>query len=282
MKLLSLPITQIVVGAQHRKSFDGASLEQLTQSVREQGVLQPILVCQLDLGYHLVAGERRLRAARAAGHSEIPAYALELEGGQIALLSAMENFNRVGLNPLEEVEAVLVVCADFLRLPVEEVKAKLTTLRSKPMAEFSEPLQALFSALGLGNWKSFVVNRLPLLKMPSELKQAVAQGTLAYTKARKLSRVKDETARSDLLEQVVTDGISNLDLHKKVAAMAQKEKDPQAEDPVATAPETLRREFGALSRSNFEALTPVVRKRVRRMLREVADLIKAEQVAQSP
>jgi len=157
MKLLSLPITQIVVGAQHRKSFDGASLEQLTQSVREQGVLQPILVCQVDLGYHLVAGERRLRAARAVGHSEIPAYALELEGGQIALLSAMENFNRVGLNPLEEVEAVLVVCADFLRLPVEEVKAKLTTLRSKPMAEFSEPLQALFSALGLGNWKSFVL-----------------------------------------------------------------------------------------------------------------------------
>ena len=277
MNLRMLSVDEITVQVQHRKFFDPALLEQLITSVREQGILQPLLVCPQGAKYQLIAGERRLRAARQANLSEVPAYILEVDSNRIAVLSAMENLQRENLNPLEEVDAVVQLCAEHLGLKKHEVPTRLHELRKKAPEDIAQSLDQLFTSLGLGHWKSFVSNRLPLLNMPEELKESVANGELEYTKARKLATVKDDTERAVLLDEVVNGNLTSAELGRKVREVVHKDKDPQAKDPVVLEAESLRHEFNQLARSNFEHLPLNSRKRVRKILREVAQIVQANE-----
>lgn len=181
---------------QPRRTFNEDSLDQLTQSVRTHGILQPLAVHLNDGQYDLIAGERRLRAARAAGLTEVPVRVFEnMSKAQIKQLAALENLQREDLNPVDETDAIMDILSSELRVPRAELTARLEKLKAlkvrnpdligvdEDKKQQIEQLERIFPALSRGAWTSFVANRLPVLRLPSLLLEAVRAGELDYTKA---------------------------------------------------------------------------------------------------
>jgi ParB family transcriptional regulator, chromosome partitioning protein len=146
---------------QPRKSFDEERLRELADSIREKGLLQPVLVRQEPDGYVLIAGERRWRAAQLAGLTEIPALVREATESEAFVLALVENIQRQDLNPLEEAEGYRRLVEDF-GLSQEEVSQQV------------------------GKDRSTVANALRLLALPEEVKAMVADGSLQMGHARAL------------------------------------------------------------------------------------------------
>ncbi|MEF2278504.1 ParB/RepB/Spo0J family partition protein [Deinococcus sp. YIM 134068] len=205
----SVPLDRITVRSrQPRRHFDEASLAALAESVREQGVLQPVLLRVSGEGYELIAGERRVRAARRAGLSEIPATVREVSDEEADVLAALENLQREDLNPLDEVEATLTIVARDLGVPVGEVVPLLHAQRRTPQPETVERLDRIFLRLGRGSWRSFASNKVGVLRFPPELLDLMRQGRLEYTRAAALARVKDADLRAALTRQTLEDGLT--------------------------------------------------------------------------
>lgn len=197
---------------QPRRSFSPQALERLTESIRAHGILQPLSVHRDgNGGYDLISGERRLRAARAAGLTEVPVKVFtDLTERQIGQLAAVENLQREDLNPVDEVDAVMDILAAELGLPREQLTPRLERwkslkMRDPALARASEEerdaiarVDALFRGLSRGEWTSFVANRLPVLRLPPVLLEAVREGRLEYTKAIALRRAP-EALRETLL-----------------------------------------------------------------------------------
>ncbi|MCL6569879.1 MAG: ParB/RepB/Spo0J family partition protein, partial [Meiothermus silvanus] len=219
----ALPLEDLVPQAQPRRRFEG--LEALAESIREQGVLQPLLVRPLGDGrYALVAGERRYRAARMAGLSEVPVRVVELSEKEARLLALVENLQREDLNPYEETLGVLALLEEELAKSREEVLALLHRMWNESRGKItrnvtgsSEALRVeeIFRALGRMTWESFVRNRLPLLRLPEDLQAALEEGTLPYTAALELKKVGDQKTRTRLLREVQA-GLSLRDLKARV------------------------------------------------------------------
>ena len=114
--------------SQPRKHFDNAALSDLAESIRERGVLEPIIVRRVGTGYEVVAGERRARAARMAGLSEVPAVIVELDDREALEIAITENLQREDLNAVEETEAVLGLLELVLEAPRADVVALLQAL----------------------------------------------------------------------------------------------------------------------------------------------------------
>jgi len=197
---------------QPRRHFDEGALASLTQSIRDQGVLQPVLLRRAEQGYELIAGERRVRAARLAGLQEIPALVREVSEEQADLLAILENLQREDLNLLDEVEAVITLIARELGIPEEEVVTLLHTQRRTPQAEVVEHLERVFTWLGRGTWRSFATNKATVLRFPPELLDLLRQGRLEYTRAAVLARVKDSQIRSELIQRALTEQLSVREL----------------------------------------------------------------------
>ena len=239
--------------SQPRRYFDPQSLSQLTNSIRQQGILQPIIVRPRPAGgYELVAGERRLRAATAAGLTHIPAVVRDLEDGAARQIALLENLQRENLNEFEETEAIVDLLSLQLNRPAESIPTLLrqifnaTTRRasdgsepvdnnaiisaesvdSSDLAELVQTTEQVFQHLGSMNWKSFVSNRLPLLKLPEEIQQALRQGEIAYTKAKAIAKIKDAIERSQLLEVAIAQNLSLREINSRIAATKTKEKLP--------------------------------------------------------
>lgn len=185
-----LPINAIRPRPQQpRRSFSLESLERLADSIRRHGILQPLSVHQTDQGYDLISGERRLRAARAAGLGRVPVKVFSgLTEHQVQQLAAVENLQREDLNPVDEADAVLYILAVELDMPKADLtprleKWKSMRMRDPALARASEEerqaiahLEALFRGLSRGEWTSFVANRLPVLRLPEPLLEAVREG----------------------------------------------------------------------------------------------------------
>jgi len=179
-----LPLDLLVPSPQPRKRFE--NLEALAESIREKGVLQPLLVRPLGDGrYAIVAGERRYRAARMAGLSEVPVRVVELSEKEARLLALVENLQREDLNPYEETVGVLALLSEDLGRPVEEVVALLHRMQNERRGKATQNVlgspearrvEEVFKALGRMNWESFVQARLPLLSLPEDLKAASGGG----------------------------------------------------------------------------------------------------------
>lgn len=166
--LRSLPIEQIHRGPfQPRKHFDTDSLQELAQSISEQGVVQPIVVRPLAEGYELVAGERRWRAAQVAGLHEIPATVRELDDRAAAAVALIENIQREDLNPLEEAIALQRLIRDFELTHAE-------------------------AALAVGRSRAAVSNLLRLLELHPDVQQEVTAGRLEMGHARALAGLPTE------------------------------------------------------------------------------------------
>jgi ParB family chromosome partitioning protein len=190
------------MAGQPRRSFDDASLLELSRSIRERGVLQPLLVRPNGGRYEIVAGERRWRAARLAGLTEVPVVVRDLADREAFEVAIIENLQRQDLNPVDRTDAVARAVALALDLRPEDVPARLSALRKAPDAsghpEQIAALDALFGRLG-GTWVTFLTQHLPILKFPEDVLSALRSGGLEYTKGRLIAGVADPARRASLL-----------------------------------------------------------------------------------
>lgn len=216
--------------SQPRKHFDDASLSDLAESIRERGVLEPIIVRRVGTGYEVVAGERRARAARMAGLSEVPAVVVDLDDREALEIAITENLQREDLNAVEETEAVLDLLQLALEVPRSEVVAILQTLYGEERGRGSsrpvdrarrEETLAIFRRLGRFSVSSFVSNRLPILEFPPELLDAVRSGQLAFTKAQAIARLDDRRAQRLLLAEAVGEGLSLSQIRRRLTELRQ-------------------------------------------------------------
>lgn len=212
---------------QPRRYFDPQKMEQLVLSVKEHGILEPLLVRTLDESdfYELVAGERRYRAAKEAGLTDVPAVIRNLTDEQAVQLALIENLQREDLNPIEETEGVLQLLALKLEMSVDEIPKLLYRMQHQAKGKVAhnvmgssenEAVQAVFASLGTMTWESFVNNRLPLLNLPEDVLEALQQGKIAYTKAQVIARVKNEEQRRDILKEAIAQDLSLAQIKERV------------------------------------------------------------------
>ncbi|HEY9600417.1 MAG TPA: ParB/RepB/Spo0J family partition protein [Allocoleopsis sp.] len=222
----SLPTQAITLPeGQPRRYFDAKAIAELTESIKQHGILQPLLVRILpDDKYELVAGERRYRAAIAAGLDEVPVVIRSLSDEDALALALIENLQRENLNPVEETEGILQLLALRLSTSKDEVVSLLyrmlndsvrltNNVISQPEAEL---VKEVFTNLGLMSWESFISNRLPLLKLPKDILEALRSGRIAYTKAKAISKIKDETERLTLLEEAIAQSLSLSQIRERL------------------------------------------------------------------
>lgn len=217
--------------SQPRRYFDPEKLEQLVHSVREHGILEPLLVRPFDLGeYELVAGERRYRAAMKAGLTEVPVVVKKLSDKEALQLSLVENLVREDLNPVEETEGILQLLSLRLNQNVTEAVSLLHRMQNEAKGKVTQNVlgkeeaaivEAVFDALGIVSWESFVSSRLPLLKLPEDVLDALRRGEIEYTKATALARVKDSSQRMALLETAIKENWSLTQINSQRRAQSQ-------------------------------------------------------------
>ncbi|CDD28552.1 putative nucleoid occlusion protein [Firmicutes bacterium CAG:94] len=174
LKLVKLPVSRILPNpAQPRKDFDQAALESLAQSIKENGLLQPVTVRRENGGYTLIAGERRLRACKLAGLKEIPAIVTECAPEDSAVLALLENLQRKDLQMFEQANALVNLLREW-HITQEE------------------------AAKRLGISQSYLANKLRLLKLSPEEQSEILEYKLTERHARALLRVDDGSLRQRL------------------------------------------------------------------------------------
>ncbi|WNG42639.1 ParB/RepB/Spo0J family partition protein [Archangium minus] len=190
--VLKLPIEAIKRDTlQPRRHFDEEKLRELTESIKAQGVLQPVLVRKDAEGYKLIAGERRWRASQLAGLHEIPAIVREVTEVEAFELALVENLQRADLNPMEEAEGYHRLVEEF-GLTQDQVAQRV------------------------GKERSTVANALRLLGLPDEVKRMVAEGNLSAGHARALLGVPRIPEMTELAAQVAARKLSVRDTEKLV------------------------------------------------------------------
>lgn len=236
------PISDIQLPAnQPRRYFDPEKLQQLTDSVKQYGIIEPLLVRPLPQGaYELVAGERRYRAAKAVGLMTVPITVRELSDQEALQLSLIENLQREDLNPIDETEGVLELMKltmGFSREEVSEVLTQMATAQKKRIAlseNVSRQLESitniLESTIGITP-ESFRTSRLPLLKLPPDILDVLRQGDLEYTKAQVISRIKNERDREKLLSDTIAQDLSLSQIKAQIGILNAATVSSEAEIP---------------------------------------------------
>ena len=180
-----LPIEKIIANPeQPRKVFKKEELEELSNSIKDYGVLQPILVRRMEQGiYSIIAGERRYRASCQAGLTEIPAIIQNLEEEQAALIALVENVQREDLNYIEEAKAYKKLMDDF----------KLT------QAEIAQKV---------GKQQSTISNKIRLLTLPEDILELLTVHGLTERHARALLRIEEENNRTKIIDKIVKNNLN--------------------------------------------------------------------------
>lgn len=196
--VLEVPVDSIRPNPrQPRQAIQPEQLEELAASMREHGVLQPLVVTRSDDGtYTLIAGERRWRAARVAGLEKVPALVKEATPREMLELALVENLQRADLNPLEEAHAYQALVEDF-------------GLRQEDVAE------------RVGKNRITVTNALRLLRLPPAAQESLSLGLINAGHARALLQVPDEEGQLRLLELAVADGLSVRQVEELARRMAE-------------------------------------------------------------
>ncbi len=169
---------------QPRLTFSQAKIEELAHSIREQGVIQPVLVRMIDTDrYELIAGERRLRAVKHLGHTEIPAIVRRVADADVLEMSLIENIQREELNPLEEAKA-------YRRLA----------------QEFGHTQDHIANRVGKD--KTSVSNLLRLLNLPDKIQEFLSNNLISFGHAKALLSLHDEKRQTKICERIVKMGLS--------------------------------------------------------------------------
>ncbi|WP_449420608.1 ParB/RepB/Spo0J family partition protein [Phormidium nigroviride] len=276
-RLLSVESIQIA-SSQPRRYFDSQAMQALVESVKTDGILQPLLVRPLgEEKYELVAGERRYRAAKELGLTEVPVIVRDLSEQQALRVALVENLQREDLNPVEETEGILQLLSHHLEYDLEEVIHLLYRMQNDVQRMNDNVIihpemqivAKVFSELGRMSWESFVSNRLGLLKLPADIQEALRRGQIEYTKARAIAKVKDEPARTLLLESAIAESLSLNQIKERIA-------DLKAETSGEKPEENLKTQIkGALTKANKSKVwnDPKKQKRLQKILTELESLL---------
>lgn len=186
--------------SQPRKHFDESKLQELAESVREKGILEPLLVRRTDQGYELIVGERRWRAAQKAGLKEVPVLVKEVEGREAFEISLIENLQREDLNPIEEAEAYKHLIEEF-NISQDDLSKRI------------------------GKDRTTITNTLRLLKLPLEVRNQLLQNRITSGHARALLTLENKEKQKELCALIIKKGLSVREaerLAKQWAAKFQK------------------------------------------------------------
>jgi ParB family chromosome partitioning protein len=219
---------------QPRHRFEDARLDELAQSIKSNGVIQPIVVRKVVEGYRIIAGERRWRAAQRAGLTRVPVVVKDVAAGRDAQLLEMaliENIQREDLNPIDEAAAYEKLSTDF-KMTQEQIAA------------------------AVGKDRSSVANHMRLLKLPQEVRTEVADGRLSMGHARALLAVPDEASQRQVAREVIARNLSVRETEAMVKRVSQNPPPaPRAAQPgsdvhTRAAEEKLRMALGTRVRIN--------------------------------
>lgn len=206
-ELMSLPISKVEPRLeQPREYFDEAALQDLADSIAQYGLIQPITVRKLDTGYYqIIAGERRWRASRLAGLTEVPVRVIEADDRRTAELALVENLQREDLNPIEEAKGYRTLIEEY-GLTQEE------------------------AAKSVGRSRPAITNAMRLLSLSAPVLEMVEKGTLSAGHARALVPISDEKLQLEAANEVRD---KNLSVRRTEQLAARITKAPKAEKPAA-------------------------------------------------
>lgn len=190
---------------QPRKNFDEDSLQELAESLKQFGMLQPILVQNRGDYYEIIAGERRWRAAKIAGLKEVPVIVRELTDQEIVEISLIENIQREDLNPIEEAQAFKRLLTEF-HLKQDEVAEKVSKSRTA------------------------VTNSMRLLKLDERVQQMVIEGMLSTGHARALLVIEDNDLQFQMATKIYNEKLSVRDVEKLVKNLGKKKPEKKEEN----------------------------------------------------
>lgn len=194
-KIIELPLKQLRPNPyQPRKHFDEQGIQELAESIKQHGVIQPIIVRSVLKGYELIAGERRFRASQMLGLETIPAVVRAFTDDQTMEIALIENLQRENLNAIELAQAYQNLM-DQLGLTQEELSVKV------------------------GKSRSHIANFLRLLNLPDDVKDHVSRGTLSMGHARAIAGVKDPTAVKQLAKSTIDQEWSVRQLEEAIQQM---------------------------------------------------------------
>ncbi|WP_027093041.1 ParB/RepB/Spo0J family partition protein [Cohnella thermotolerans] len=225
-KVVEIPLSQLRANPyQPRKTFDDDAIKELAESIREHGVIQPIVVRTALRGFEIIAGERRFRASQLLGNPTIPAVVRPYTDQQVMEIALIENVQREDLNAIEIAVAYQAIMDQF-SLTQEELSLKV------------------------GKSRSHIANFLRLLSLPDEVKDHVSRGTLSMGHARALAGIKDDAKKKELAKLAVANGWSVRDLEDAVQqpeakgkAVKPKSKTQKRDPYLEEIEETLREKF---------------------------------------
>ena len=187
---------------QPREEFDAQGLEELMQSIREKGIIQPVLVRRRGDFYELIAGERRFRAAQMLKLGEIPVIIKDVEDEDSLELSLIENIQRQDLNPIEEARAYKYLIDKF-------------NLTQERVSEV------------LGKARVSITNTLRLLNLPQEVQEEMRKGRISFAHGRALLELTDANQQRRLAQQIISNGLSVRELENLVKKHRPKTSGPQ-------------------------------------------------------
>jgi ParB family chromosome partitioning protein len=203
-QILSIPQGDILPNPnQPRKRFDYDELEGLAQSIRANGILQPLIVRALENGkYELVAGERRLRAARLTGLTKVPCVVSDISETDSAIFAVLENLQRQDLDYFEEAEALAILVSDY-HMGQDELCKKL------------------------GKAQSTISNKLRLLKLSDEMRYQISRAGLSERHARALLSLNDEVQRARALSIIIDRHLTVNESEQLIDQMIRKNEAPK-------------------------------------------------------
>ncbi|MCH5192009.1 MAG: ParB/RepB/Spo0J family partition protein [Oscillospiraceae bacterium] len=203
-KILLIPQSDILPNPnQPRKRFDYEELEGLAQSIRANGILQPLIVRQLESGkFELVAGERRLRAARLIGLTKVPCVVGDISETESAVFAVLENLQRQNLDYFEEAEALATLVSDY-HMGQDELCKKL------------------------GKAQSTLSNKLRLLKLSDEMRYQISRAGLSERHARALLAIDDEVQRNRALSIIIDRHLTVSESESLIDQMLRKNESPK-------------------------------------------------------
>lgn len=195
---------------QPREDFDQQNIEELAQSIKEKGVIQPLLVRRKGGDYELIAGERRLRAANLLGLKELPIIVKDVEDRDSLEMALIENIQRQGLNPIEEAHAYQYLMDKF-QVTQEKISAVL------------------------GKARVTITNTLRLLKLPQEIQQEIKKGRISFAHGRALLEIEDANLQRKLAQDTISRGLSVRELENLIKSRrpkaARRRMSPAAREP---------------------------------------------------
>jgi len=275
-----IPLNLIKVSSfQPRAYFDKTKLEELAKTIAIHGILEPLLVREREGIYELIAGGRRYKAAEMVGLTEAPVIVLTLTDEQCLEVAILENLQREDLNPIEETEGILKLLESRLKQERKNITSLLYRLRNEHLNASSrnvspnEEIQVVektFEPLGI-SWKSFVETRLPLLKLPEDILNAIKEGKIEYTKAKAIAKIKPEEKREEFLNQAIEENLSLSQIKERIEALTTDKQDGSS--PLATPQKEIVDISQRLKKAQLWKKDPKKWRKVQNLLKKVNELL---------